>query len=498
MTTLIPDRLHIHQRGFGSFYNFLNQNELTSIFVGEHDELKTKYGNYSNVKEQFLIEYELLVNLDKNSLFHYELYNFSVFLMAKAEILTYVFAKEHWYSSTIPQNDEFIFNKLYNEDRETLLLNMAVSIFWLNYWKKKLSFRTYKKIDYAFIFSGSLIYSKTLLNLLENTTIKPYVLEHFFTGNDFYFENKHTHSANNTNLKYNNIYDQERILFDNLSVYSKNTLINNAFNRIKNSKNKNVIQPKKTHKKLFDNQNKTVLILGQVVNDFSIIETFLNNINSIDVYKQTISMLISETNYNIIFKAHPWEAKKANLKKSLTKNVLENTFNSNRLVIVEDYNIEELFEESNFIIGLCSQALIEATLKGKKVHQFGDAFFGNKGFTYDYNSIEELIHNLERNDVTETLTLTEYNHFQTWLAITFKHLNNINDPLNIFYNYFKKKRITGFQSNKQKDILPKKNIDHLVRLFITDKKFKKYMFQRKQFIEDIQNPILRFIGKIMF
>jgi len=488
MLVIVPDTLHIHKRGFGSLYNFLNQKEIKTLYVSEYNEYKSKYGNYKEDKDFFLEEYERLKTLTKDELFNKRLFNINIFLLAKAEIMSYVLTKKNWYRKEIKNIDTEIFDKLFKENKEELLLNMSVTIFWLKYWKKKISFQQYKKATHAIVFSGSLIYVKTFLNILENTKIKVYLVEHFFTGKDFYLENKHTHTANNTDLKYKNVFEYKKKLFKDVDLKEKEKEKERTYKRIKNAKNKNVVQPEKTEEIFFENKNKTILIMGQVINDFSIIETNNENINSLFIYKELIKKLLEETELNIILKTHPWEKKKINIGKSLTKEEITKEFKNKRLKIVEDYNLEKLIEDSDYICGLCTQSLIEATLKGKKTHQFGNAFYGEKGFTFDYKNIVDLVKNL-KTEPKSNLTIKEYIDFEEWLTITFKELFNVEDELNKYYKYFNvnKKQIKSLNPNDFKEKIMSK--------ILNKNKYKKYKLQRDKFYIDIKNPLIKRIFK---
>ncbi|EJF07249.1 capsule polysaccharide export protein [Thiovulum sp. ES] len=220
----------------------------------------------------------------------------------------------------------------------------------------------------------------------------------FFTGNDYYFERKYEHIPNNSNFAKSN-YLLER---KSISFYIHRFF---AFRKLSRMKNKNVVQPEESQKLEFSNKNKTVLIIGQVINDFSILQTKLDNINSLYFYKDIIYKILENTNFNIVFKAHPWENKKANLKAPLTLNELSKTFGkNNRVLLTENFNIYQLFRISNFVLGLSSQGLLEASLFGKKPLQFGNAFYANQGFTYDFKNIEEF---LQKIDISENLNITE-------------------------------------------------------------------------------------------
>lgn len=124
-----------------------------------------------------------------------------------------------------------------------------------------------------------------------------------------------------------------------------------------------------------------------------------------------------------MFKAHPWEEKKTNIQTSFTRDALLNYIagfpeeERERIKIVDHYPIEKIFANSDYIAGLNSQSLIEAAFNGLKPLQFGNAFFGGKGFTGDYslNNCAGCVEDLISGKFSGTLTLQEYKKFEEFL-----------------------------------------------------------------------------------
>jgi hypothetical protein len=474
---LFSDDLHFHKRGFKSLFEFVKKYKIKHHFIKHTDKnFLEKYGNYKSIKSSFLDYYTLLEELNSDELFLFKYKGINLFVLSKAEILTYTMTIEHWYSREINSNNQFIFDKLYNEDKETLILNMSIAMYWIDFWLDTL--KNMEKFTHVCIFSGSLIYQKSLIEISKNTPMKVMIFEHFFTGNDYYCEHKYDHIANNSDIKFSNYYNKVLDIKDMDNITLENEKIK-AVNKIINAKNKNVKQPEATDEVLFDNNKKTILILGQVINDFSIIETRLNNICSLSFYKEFISKIIKNTDYNIIFKAHPWERQKVNLKSSLTYNELMkyNIMHNfdNRVKLVEDFNIDSLFEQSDIITTICSQGALEATFSGKKVVQFGDAFYGNKGFTYDYSTIDNFIDDI--NNIEGKLSLEEYSNYQLFLLKVLQlHLVSVHSSgvstLKSKFNDFKVLKISNNHNyNYKSDVVKDKYSGSKLQVF--SQKLKK-------------------------
>lgn len=423
---LLADNLHFHKRGFKSLIEFMEKKGIEHIFVShKNKELLCKYGNYESSMNDFKNYYNLVSSVSEEDLFNFKYSTIKVFPLVMAEILTYVMTLKDWYDSAISYDEKEIFKKLLKENKKILLQNMAVALYWIDFWKSIL--HKYSHYSHCCVFSGTLIYQKTLIKLAQNSRLEIMLFEHFFTGNDYYCEHKYQHLPNNSDIKFKNYYQNTLKIDFNSNLDLEKEKIK-AINKIILSNNKNVVQPKQSDKIYFDNSNGIILVLGQVLNDFSILETRLKNISTISFYKELFVKIIENSNYNIIFKSHPWEQKKANLSKSLTYEELTNFINkksySKRIKIVEEYNLKTLINQSNLIVTLCSQSAIEAAFEGKKVIQLGKSFYGKKGFTYDFDSIEEFISQI--NSLVGTLTLEEYKYFEEFLVKVFQlHLVSV-------------------------------------------------------------------------
>lgn len=419
---LVPDSLHINTRNFPSFFKFVEREKANVTFVSDRKDWIALYGDYSQKKGLLEDKIDVLATLPINQLYDFKIKEVNLFFIARAEILSLVIKNPEWISDSIPDDQFKIFQKLYDHNPDILLNCLAAAWDWIEYWYTFL--QDNKLFTHSCIFSGSLIYQRSLIELLRFRPTKVMVMESFFTGNDYYCEEKYEPIANNCDIKYKAIY---RSLLEDLSPDLKERELMKAINKVILSKNKNVIQPEIGDEITFNNDGLIVTILGQVVNDFSLLEYKGYGLSSIDFYTKLVSLLI-DNNINVIFKAHPWEAKKINITDSFTKNKMEELRDclpddkKNSLVIVDDYPITKLFEISNYIVGLNSQGLLEAAFDGFKPVQFGNAFYGNKGFTTDYqlHEISVFVDDILKGSIHGSMSLAEYDSFQTFLLKIFQ------------------------------------------------------------------------------
>lgn len=420
----IPDNLHINERNFGSFFKVARELKFDLIFHDKRRDMIANYGKYRHVRPIAQLS-ELLQGKPEDELLSLEVNGVNLFDCCCAELLSYLMTTPDWYSAAMPESRELIFNKAYQLNRADLLANMAAAMDWVGHWTEALE--GYPGFDYCCVFSGSLIYQRTLIELMKTTKTRVFVLESSFTGNDFYCEERYSPIANHSDIRFRSVYSSYE-LPDDPTLYERER--NKALNKYILSNNKNVQQPEEGDSLDLDFSRKTVVILGQVLNDFSLIET---GISSVHFYLNLITELLAH-DLNIIFKAHPWEEKKSNVIHPLTYNVLSDFVETlapnqrDRIRIVDHYPITELFVIADSIVGINSQSLLESCFFGFKPLQFGSAFFGKKGFTHDM-SVEDLpaiAGQLADGSLNTKLTMAELRSFEQFITRFFqKHLVSI-------------------------------------------------------------------------
>ena len=406
MRFFTPDSLHINEKNFKSLLSFIKDGKHLLIQNTENKNLIAKFGDYSDIENEEIssIRKDLYL-LNSNDLFDESEFGINLFQTSKAEILSFALADESYAFADIRSNKD-VFEYLRENYFEVLINNLAVARFWLRFWKV---FFQKNRFDIALIFSGSLIYQRSAIELLKFHTARVYILETYLTGNDFYIEERYSPIAGDSLLKYKNYYSK-------LDVPETTHNYMKAINKYLMGQNLNVKQPEPSNIQLFNNNQNTILIIGQVVNDFSLIE---NGIYSIDLYIDLISKIISETDYNIIFKAHPWEHRKANLKKPFTLNKLTTVFEPNeRLKYVDNFNIGELFKMASHVIVINSQSGIDAAWNGIRPIVLTQAFYSGKGFTTDLSDVDAVIRYIQNVDHS-VMTLSEFKLFEQYLIRSF-------------------------------------------------------------------------------
>lgn len=432
LSILVADSLHINKKNFGSFFKFIEKIKAKIYFEDSHKDWISLYGVYDQKLDKLYGKIEILSKLTEDELWKFKINDIQLFPICRAELLSLVAPQPIWYSTPYPRTSKDIFSKLYTENRTALFQNMAAAWYWIDFWKKRLL--ELNSFTHCCVFSGGLIYQKSLIEQLKYTPTKVMVMESLFTGNEYYCEERYSSIANNCDIKHKAIYTNHVKHLETGNDYDRERT--KAINKILLSKNKNVEQPIFSEEiKFLENNLPCVGIIGQVVNDFSVLEYENKGISTINFYQELIFNLAS-ANINVIMKTHPWEEKKNNIRTALTKDVLEKYVQTlpenlqNRIHIVDHYSIKKLFNQVQFIVGLNSQGLLEAAFEGLKPVQFGNAFYGNRDFTYDYhiNDIDQFITDLTSGKIQGTLSLNELNAFEQFMTILLqKHTVSIHD-----------------------------------------------------------------------
>jgi hypothetical protein len=338
----------------------------------------------------------------------------------RAELLSLLLvADERWVQEAVPgTDDERLAQLVVEKNKEQLLHCYAAALFWIDHYARVLP--TLPPATHCLIFSGSLIYQRVLLDVLRMSRTKSLVVEHFMTGTDYYLESRTTPIANASDFRLPTIHAAASLPEDPEGLSRERI---KAARKILDMVNKNVKQPAKAPTLSLAQGKPTLLVLGQVQNDFSILETRLENINALDFWRNGIRVLLEATDANIIFKAHPWERHKANVKSPFTREKLEawrETLppeQAARFVVVEDANIEQLASQASHVLALCSQGALELAFRtGHKPVVFGRPFYGRAGFTSDYSRVEDFAKDLAAGKAPGALSLDEYEAFDIWIT----------------------------------------------------------------------------------
>ncbi|WP_145547398.1 capsular polysaccharide export protein, LipB/KpsS family [Yersinia intermedia] len=543
VSILFPDQIHFHERNFKSLFDTIKKHSIRHTFITNMHHLVATFGDYFCHKEQLLDHYEKISHLSENELFILEKKGIYLFKIYRSEALAYFLSLPEFRDEISRQlSDIEIFTLMFRTNHEALLLNISAAMFWMEFWDEKLS--TIKIHTYACIFSGVQIYNRALLEQLKTYTTTPLILEHFFTGNEYYIEEKYEPIPNNTNLKHLNVYNNIQLPI-NHDEYERKKI--KAINKVLLSKNKNVTQPS-THQVIKSNGKKVITIIGQVYNDYSIIGTATKYLSSINFYQELIYKLLQDDSNYIVFKAHPWERNKTKSKVAPTFESLSNLKETldiekrERLFITENFNLSDLINQSEHVITLCSQSAIEAAFLGIKPIQLGNAFYGRKGFTYDYNSIDDFLDDLNNHRLSRTLTLDEYKSLEIFLMkfleseLVSVHKSGINtiEKILSLYPYIKlvkptktksvievkkeiQKTITippeasiikrGIELVNKVEIISEKtkvfknnnaDVVHKNRETSLIRKFKKFKRNPDLFLSDSKSRFLNLLGKVIF
>ncbi len=405
---------------FSDDFNFRKNNFITIYNFFKNYDIKYDYDKYhTDLKKEIVVSSEN-VNIDIETIYSEKYMGINLYNTYIYELLFICSLVHGWENYNIPSDSKELCLFLYDNFKKELLSCRKKSIFFIKYWNKVIK---NESINVGISFGGNLIYTNCYAKVLALKHIPHFCVEHFFTGNDFYFEQRYEPLPNNS------ILQNER--FCNI----KSELVQDKskkFIKLANEKNKNVKQPKY----FSPSDHGYILIIAQVRNDFSILSK--NNIfkNSIKFYLDIIKKILNNTNYNIIIKTHPYEIKKV-IENHLTtfyilnRELLSIPLAKDRVRVVDNFSINSLIDNASMVITLNSQSGLQAVERFKPVVCFGEAFYGHKGFTFDYINIDDFIKNIDKIN----FTLDNYSRYLNFMDVSFEHLIGIGeeDKLKIIF-----------------------------------------------------------------
>lgn len=430
LRVVLADGIHLHSRNFPTLFRFFEEVGAEVTVHDDHDDMKRALGSYGAFRERLRSYRARLEPLSSDALFSatYDLKTTPIRLweMARSEFLALSLARRtEWHEGDGRRpEDREIFERGLRWDRDALLDNMAAAAFWID---------TLGPVfdgggpTHAFVFSGSMTYARVLMEVCKFARTKVFVLETTFTGNEYYCEERYTPIANSSDVRHPAVRASLALPtepVERLRVVAK------ALQRMALAKNKNVTQPDSADLPRFpEPERPTLLVVGQVVNDFSVIETKSGWLSTLAFYRELIVRCLRETEYNIIFKAHPWEHRKTHVGRALTREHLERAIADlpaelrERVAIREDDNLRALGDASDRAALLCSQAGVELALDcGLRPSTFGSPFFGAAGFTDEYESIDAFLADVRAGRSRALLDLEGVDALHVFLA-TFLQLH---------------------------------------------------------------------------
>lgn len=406
------------------YQTFLALTEKTRFQEVLMRDIMNACGQYEPFMPQVEEYFELVKDLDAEALSGFTYKQVQIFDCAVHEALSVCIAKPRWQDANFGRDREKILRHFFEDADDLRVLQncCAIAIFWIEFWlrhrmRSKENIYTY---DAVVLFSGAYIYGAVLIQLMAMRRGRCIICESLFTGNEFYFEELYRPIPNASriglptvlNAHYDSVPDPDDI----------DRSVTIAVEKIRHMANKNVVQPDQQPLPLKLKGERVVLVIGQVVNDFSLLAGRGSIMFTIPAYRKIIKELLADGRTHVIFKAHPWERKKANIKTDFTKDALADFVSTltqeeqDRVWIVSDWNIKQLFGICRHIVTICSQAAIEAALDGFKPITIGGTFYDSGRFCHSFPTVEAACAAINSDKLPSQLTLQEFKNFELYVA----------------------------------------------------------------------------------
>ena len=306
-------------------------------------------------------------------------------------------------------NSEDFIKCAYQNHYSLLITSYALAIYWVEFWLNSISRENYR---YAIIFSGASIATRALTKCCELMPTEPVLVESFFTGAHFYFENRYSPLPNNSDVRF--FRDINR------NIDSAKWKLSSEYLSCVSSRNKNVKQPSDAISHL---ESSSYALIGcQVINDYSLLNGKYPKIASTDIYLSIIKEILGKTDLDVFVKVHPWERVKLEREVSLTEEVIRDFASEvpvgarSRVKLIESENLSQLIEGCAAFITICSQSALEAVFLGKKPIVSSSAFFSSKGFTYEFSDPGSAVSHILDKNYSAEICLSEYKKFINFMS----------------------------------------------------------------------------------
>ena len=411
------DAISFHTRNFPALYRVLRSEGVPSrYFTWADDGMKLAFGDYAGFVSELGEHIDALARVPTVDLRTHRHRNVPLFDVCRFELLHHVMTRPRWYDELGPNTEEAVFDRLAATDEDALRLNLAAAAFWVDWWRTELP-RGGDGTRTVGIFGNSLSYTRALAAQATELDVLPLVFEHFFTGHDHYMEPRLSAIQGFSELR----------LPPPASCEPDPELV---YRRLADMRNKNVQQASFRRSSAMRREPRSVLILGQVVNDFAAVAPNNPRLGTVAAYKAIVGGLLDETDVAIVFKTHPYEVLKTGNRGPVTHDELRafvarrSPQQRARVHIVDDYPLESLFRDCDLVITLHSQGGLEALYTGLPVATLGNPFYGRKGFTRDFEEAASMVRAIAEDETMFRLGPDQERRYLTYMTHCFHVLVN--------------------------------------------------------------------------
>lgn len=417
---LFAENYHLNARNFGSLHEFCKANGMQIKFGIRQKSsawnMMLTDGDYSLRKRQISPYRSKLKRRSNVDLSQFNYCGVDLANAALDEYLASIVWKQE--NNELPEKScrQSLIEYALSNDRNNFLIFMAVAMYWVDYWSKLDGIFRY---HYVFVFSGSKIYARVILDLLKSTGVRCFVCESFFTGTKYYLEERNSPIPNNSRIMFENYYrmkvgsqDYKSALIDQIA----------SANEVFEERGKNTIQVNEFDIPEYFKDGRIFSILCQVSNDYSLISGCGSVLNSVETYKSLITSILDSSNSYVIVKCHPWEKHKVPESEFFTFNKLNSWISKlteekkKRVILIDHCSMSKLLEVSAAVFTICSQAAFEAALQGLKTYTIGGTFYDRLGFTHPFENVDDAVRHAVSFPEANKLNFNEYIRFRQTLA----------------------------------------------------------------------------------
>ena len=427
----------------------------------------------SNSKLNFYFFDKKFINDDQKL---HKLTDSNFYELAYEEALKFLLSQENFHERYFENTDNsLIFSYLKQNHLEKYNDLFKECSSYLSYWINNYNY--YVQFDGAVIFNGTNIKDRTFCKVYSHSRLRIFTTEYLFTGNDYYLYPSSSSISNNFPL-FQRFLSLNKLSQVDTRLDSK---IKNMFKFNLNIKNTSYKTPEEDLK---TKKGKFFIIIAQVANDASLINSNHQFYSSINLYEKLALKAISK-DYQIVIKFHPWEREK--LSKNFSYEIFKKKEIASSCILLLDDHIDNYINKNSIIFSISSQFLLfYAYTYGVKTICFKN-FYSHSDLFFEIKNISEI----PFQDFNNQLTLKEYKlltiYLSYFLFIDEFIINKSSTKfLKVFNKYCESK--PQFTSIKHKTFV-NKNIFNLRNIFV--KKFKNKNSISYKLIKSFYRKFLR-------
>jgi hypothetical protein len=404
---LVADAVHFSPRKFQPLYDFAAESGIRILAEKSRAAWWDRADGYRGLADRLVPHRQSLQSLSPAELTTHRYRGIDVFACARNEIVRLLLRRwtEPW-----PETDGEVAARAIAcaGAREATLLCLAATRDWIDFWHQFLDHN--RRPHCAVAYRTSAIHSRSLLEVASRQGIHTFVADRFSTGRHYFFDEWRP-SADRPLLADPGWYGRLALPPDPAARERARAAAHRQLTPIRaavaaRSASEDLAAPIDAPK------SGIAVVLGQLINDPSLLEAPRHRPASPAIYRRLIAGLLGRTDLAValLVDAPPIARLLRTWRDTLTRDQRA------RFRIAEAAPLEVLFSQARWVVSLSAPLALEACRAGLKPVQFAPTALSGKNFTHDFAGPDDFLGELSAGRIDGGLTLAEYRAFEDFLV----------------------------------------------------------------------------------